>query len=92
MLSRCTHSQTNQKTVTRHVWEESKERINKHRLTPIGKALYKRRKERVERSFADAKELHQYRYAKFRGLKKVQAQSLMTATAQNIKKMALMVV
>jgi IS5 family transposase len=72
------------------VWEESKERINQHRLSPVGKQIYKRRKETVERSFADAKELHQYRYARFRGLSKVKAQCLMVATAQNIKKMALM--
>lgn len=88
--SQCTRSANHQKTITRHVWEESKERINQHRLSPVGKQIYKRRKETVERSFADAKELHQYRYARFRGLNKVKAQCLMVATAQNIKKMALM--
>lgn len=44
----------------------------------------------VERSFADAKELHQYRYARYRGRSKVQAQCLHTAAAQNIKKIALL--
>ena len=88
--SQCTQSANLQKTVTRHVWEESKERINQHRLTATGKHIYKRRKETVERSFADAKELHQYRYARFRGINKVTAQCLMVAAAQNIKKMALM--
>lgn len=88
--SQCTQSANSQKTVTRHVWEESKERINKHRLSAVGKQIYKRRKETVERSFADAKELHQYRYARYRGINKVKAQCLMVAAAQNIKKMALM--
>ena len=37
-------------------------------LTDLGKRLYARRKETVERSFADAKELHGHRYARFRGL------------------------
>jgi uncharacterized protein YukE len=59
-----------------------------HRLTPKGKKLYERRKETVERSFADAKELHGHRYARFRSLRKVRAQCLMAAAAQNMKKMA----
>ena len=88
--SQCTKSSNHTKVVTRHVWEESKERINQHRLTTTGKHIYKRRKETVERSFADAKELHQYRYARYRGIDKVKAQCLMVAAAQNIKKMALM--
>lgn len=41
------------KVVARHVWEDAKERINAHRLTERGKRLYARRKETVERSFAD---------------------------------------
>ncbi|WP_038013164.1 transposase, partial [Terasakiella pusilla] len=53
------------------------------------KAIYKRRKETVERSFADAKQLHGHRYARLRGLTKVKEQCLMAATAQNIKKIAL---
>jgi Transposase DDE domain len=54
------------------------------------KRIYKRRKETVERSFADAKQLHGHRYARMRGLSKVQQQCLLAATAQNIKKIALM--
>jgi len=44
----------------------------------------------VERSFADAKQHHGHRYARFRGLAKVQMQCLLAAAAQNIKKMALL--
>jgi len=89
-LSRCTKNVKFQKTLTRHVWEESKERINQHRLTEEGRAIYARRKETVERSFADAKELHGYRYARYRGLNKVKGQCLLAAAAQNMKKIALM--
>jgi transposase len=89
-LKKCTQNANFQKTVTRHVWEDSKERVAQNRLTPAGKKLYKRRKETVERSFADAKELHGYRYARYRGLNKVQGQCLMAAAAQNIKKIALL--
>ena len=87
---RCTTNKNAVKTITRHVWEDSKERVNAHRLTPAGKRIYARRKETVERSFADAKELHGYRYARFRGIDKVSSQCLLTAAAQNMKKIALM--
>lgn len=44
----------------------------------------------MERSFADAKQLHGHRYARQRGLRKVMEQSLSAATAQNMKKIALL--
>jgi hypothetical protein len=43
-----------------------------------------------ERSFADAKELHGLRYARYWGIAKVRGQCLLTAVAQNVKKMALL--
>ncbi|MEG3641662.1 transposase, partial [Magnetococcus sp. PR-3] len=89
LLFRCTQSANHTKVLTRHVWEESKERINANRYTPWGKQIYKRRKETVERSFADAKQLHGYRYARMRGLSKVREQCLLTAACQNMKKIAL---
>lgn len=88
-LLRCTRSQNHQKLITRHLWEAYKEQIDGNRLTDLGKRLYAPRKETVERSFADAKELHGHRYARFRGLAKVQAQCLLSAACQNMKKMAL---
>lgn len=86
----CTKNSKMQKTVTRHVWEAAKEKANALRLTKWGKKVYARRKETVERSFADAKQHHGHRYARFRGLMKVQMQCLLAATAQNMKKMALL--
>lgn len=88
--SRCTRNTKAVKTITRHVWEDSKEWIDQHRLNPVGKKIYRRRKETVERSFADAKELHGYRYARYRGLNRVKGQCLLAAAAQNMKKIALM--
>ena len=87
---KCTESRNHTKVLTRHVWEQSKERIDQHRLQRVGKRIYKRRKETVERSFADAKQLHGHRYARMRGLAKVQQQCLLAAAAQNIKKIALL--
>ena len=90
LRQRCTSSANATKVVTRHVWESSKEAIDQHRLNRVGKRIYKRRKETVERSFADAKQLHGHRYARMRGRTRVQQQCLLAATAQNIKKIALL--
>lgn len=86
----CTRSQNHTKVVTRHVWQEAKERIDAHRLEEKGKRLYARRKETVERSFADAKQLHGHRYARYRGLAKVRGQCLLAGACQNMKKMAML--
>ena len=43
----------------------------------------------MERSFADSKEMHGLRYARYRGLNKVRGQCLLTAACQNMKKIAL---
>lgn len=86
----CTHSQNQTKVVTRHVWQDAKERIDAHRLEEKGKRLYARRKETVERSFADAKQLHGHRYARYRGLAKVRGQCLLAGACQNMKKMAML--
>jgi len=89
LLASCTSNANAQRTITRHVWQDARERADQWRKTPWGKALYKRRKETVERSFADAKQLHGHSYARFRGLTAVACQCLLAATAQNIKKIAL---
>lgn len=87
---RCTQSANRTKIVVRHVWEAAKEAVDARRLTQWGKRVYARRKETVERSFADAKQLHGHRYARMRGLSKVLEQCLLAATAQNMKKIALL--
>jgi Transposase DDE domain len=87
MRSKCTQSANQVKAVTRNVWQEFKELINAHRLQDKGKKIYARRKETVERSFADVKQLHGYRYGKYLGLAKVNAQALHIAACQNMKKM-----
>jgi transposase len=89
LLSRCTASKTCRKVIARHVWEASRERAGENRLSEYGKRIYARRKETVERSFADAKQLHGHRYARMRGRQKVQEQSLLCAWSANIKKIAL---
>lgn len=89
ILKECTQSQKSPKGNNEHVWEESKEWVRQNRLSKSGKYLYRLRYQTIERSFADAKELHGLRYCKLRGRENVQEQALMTATVQNIKKIAL---
>lgn len=86
-LGKCTESKIQQKIITRHVWEENKEIIDHYRATFCGKEIYRKRKETIERSFANAKQLHGYRYAKYRGIERIREQAYMTAIAQNIKKL-----
>ena len=88
-LSKCTSSQSHQRVITHHVWHDSVEAIYSNRLSDKGKKIYSRRKETVERSFADAKELHGHRYARMRGIAKVFEQCLLSAAVQNMKKIAL---
>ncbi len=88
LLNQCTKAKNHKKVLTRDVWEDSKEKVREHRLSATGKFLYKKRKETIERSFADAKQLHGLRYCRLRSLKGASEQALMTAAAQNIKKIA----
>jgi len=86
-LQECTKSRNHTKLISRHLWEDSSEQIKENRKSERGEHIKRRRSETIERSFADAKQLHSYRYARFRGQARVETQSLMTAIVQNIKKM-----
>ena len=88
-LDQCTKSSNHTKVVTRHIWQDFKDEIDSHRLKDKGREIYKRRKETVERSFTDAKQLHGHRYAKLRGIEKVREQCFIAAACQNMKKVAL---
>ena len=87
----CTRSANFTKVVTRHIWQDHKDKVNSHRYTEQGQEIYRRRKETVERSFADSKQLHGHRYARLRGRGKVFEQCLLCSAAQNMKKIALVV-
>lgn len=78
------------KSLQRHIWEDYKEWQRLYTLSDSGKEIYKGRKEHVERSFADSKELHGLRYCRLRGIDGVREQCLLTAAVQNIKKIALL--
>ena len=83
--------QNNDKTkiVRRHIHEEWNEQFTKNRLSNFGKELYQRRKEHVERSFADSKQNHGYRYAMYKGIKKNQNYTWLICAAQNMKNISI---
>jgi hypothetical protein len=74
--------------VTRHIWEEFVELAEDFRHTPQGKASYAKRKETIERVFADAKEKHAMRYTHQRGLTRVRSWVGLKFAAMNLKKLA----
>ncbi len=85
----CTKNKKHEKLINRHIFEEVNEFASRNRRSERGREIYKRRKETVERSFADAKQLHGHRYARYRGLAKVTMQCLLCAAVQNMKKISL---
>lgn len=89
LKEKCLTGKNESKEIRRHVWEEHKEKVYHFTRSEKGKRLYKKRKETVERSFADSKELHGLRYCRLRGKAGVSEQCLLTAAAQNIKKIAM---
>ena len=77
------------KSVRRHIHEEWNEIFRENRLSKEGKDLYQKRKEHVERSFADSKQNHGYRYAMYKGVKKNQHYTWLICAAQNMKNIAI---
>lgn len=73
----------------RSITAELTEIFRGYRLSKEGKEIYKRRKETVERSFADSKQNHGYRYALHRGLNKNQNYTWLICAAQNMKNIAM---
>lgn len=69
--SHCTKNKKYEKTVTKHIWSEYLEIVEDIRHTFVYKELYAKRKETIERVFADAKEKYAMRYTLYRGLAQV---------------------
>lgn len=85
----CTESKNCQKTVTKHIWWEYIELAEDIRHTPEYSELYRERKEKIERVFADAKEKHAMRYTPYRGLAAVRNWVKFKFAAMNLKKYAI---
>lgn len=87
--SRCTNSKDCTKTVTRHVWQDYVEQAEHIRHTPKYRVLYQKRKETIERVFADAKVKYGMRYTLYRGLTQVTNWVRLKFAAMNLKKLAM---
>lgn len=85
----CLTEKQKSKMLQRHVWADYKDFFRMYALTDEGKEIYAKRKETIERSFADSKELHGLRYCHMRGIDGVREQCLLTAAVQNMKKIAM---
>ncbi|QPQ34562.1 IS1182 family transposase [Lysinibacillus sp. JNUCC-52] len=88
LLSQCTESRNHQKLIQRHIWETYMEEAEHLRHSYDIKQIYAKRKETIERVFADAKEKHGMRWTTLRGLKKLSMQAMLTFAAMNLKKLA----
>ena len=83
-IERCCKAQ-GYRIIRRHIREELNEKARERRLSERGKELYKLRKEKIERSFADSKQNHGYRYAMYKGIEKNQNYTWLICAAQNMK-------
>lgn len=87
-INQCTKSKAHQKVITRSVWEEYMEKAEDIRHTAEWKNIYPKRKETIERVFADDKENHCLRFTRLRGLKKNSHGATMIFACHNLQKMA----
>ena len=77
--AKCFSAKSSRRQVTRHVWQDALEQADAFTKTSSGKRIYAWRKETIERSFAEAKELHGLRYASMLGIRSMYEQSFLTA-------------
>lgn len=87
-MKQCTESKNYTKLIQRHIWEAYVEEAEHLRHHEEIKLIYAKRKETIERVFADAKEKHGMRWTTLRGLKKLSIQAMLTFAAMNFKKLA----
>ncbi|MFB4261993.1 transposase, partial [Shouchella clausii] len=62
LLAQCTKSQNHQKLVLRHIWQDALDEAEHLRHTERNRDIYAKRKETIERVFADLKQKHGLRW------------------------------
>ena len=82
----CTRSRTG-RTMRRHRDQKLLDRARRQANTKQAKLDRKRRQHLIERSFADASNLHGFKRARWRGLIKQTIQDLLIAAVQNLRKL-----
>jgi hypothetical protein len=82
----CTRSRTG-RTMRRHRDQKLLDRARRQANTKRAKLDRKRRQHLIERSFADASNLHGFKRARWRGLIQQSIQDLLIAAVQNLRKL-----
>ena len=85
---KCGANEKGEKLLHTHIWQEYLDLIEQIRHTEKGKELYAKRKETIERVFADAKEKNGMRYTHHRSLARVSRWVKLKFAAMNLKKIA----
>lgn len=88
--SQCNASKDYRKHYFLHIHHDEMDEVEHIRHTKEGRELYKKRKETVERSFADGKEKHGLRFTRYKSLKVVDDFLLLLFASMNVKKLALL--
>lgn len=86
-LTRCTHSKNHQKLSLVHLYHEAIETCKDIEHTLPYRELYRQRKQTIERTFAQAKECHGFRFTQLVGKKAMEMKVAMTYACMNIKKL-----
>ena len=86
---KCGANAKGQKVLQTHIWQEYLDLVEQIRKTEVWQNIYARRKETIERAFADAKEKHGMRYTHHRGLARVTSWVRLKFAAMNLKKLAI---
>lgn len=86
-ISRCVRSSTNGRIVSRKIGIDYRHWAYNCLSRKTRLYLLKRRKHKIEGSFADAANNHGYKKARYRRLEKVTIQNLLIATIQNLRKL-----
>lgn len=84
--SSCTSAK--KKEIQRHIWADYLEEDDRRRKEEDYKEIYGKRKETIERVFADCKEGNGLRYTRLRGLRKNAQQAKMIFACHNLKRLA----
>ncbi|MCD7947017.1 MAG: transposase [Oscillospiraceae bacterium] len=84
-LEQCTHSKDRVNVVMRHVWQTYVELADDWWYAIGMKEVYQKRKETMERIFADGKDTHGMRYTQLRGLTRIKAEVGLRFACMNLK-------
>lgn len=84
--SECTDSKSG-RTLRRSFFQDSLDRASSYRETEVYKKAMRKRQVWVEPMFGEAKQWHNMRKFRWRGLVKDNIQALLTAAGQNIKRL-----